>query len=215
MRLATALLLIVVMAATAATATADVRAKPVILVTGFAPFAGRTVNGSSTLANALDKTEIAGAIVQTVILPVQWGEPTRAIPQQVAACHPIAILGLGEGHPDAIKVEAIAANRAIPVADNAGHLPVSDRLAANGPAELSARFRLDLTWKVSSPVPLKHSRNAGGYLCNEALFAIASTTVPVAGFIHVPPQGDESDEVYRTRILPLIRELIRRNLEEH
>ncbi len=212
MRSAAALTLLVV-AAMATMAAADAVGRPVILVTGFAPFAGRTVNGSGTLANALDRTEIAGASVQTVIMPVQWGEPTRIIPQQVAVHHPIAILGLGEGHPDQMTVETVAANRAIPVADNAGMLPGSGRLQATGPMEIPARFHLHERWGIVSPVPLKPSRNAGGYLCNEALYAIVSSTVPVAGFVHVPPQGDEPDAAYRTRLMPVIRELLRRNLE--
>lgn len=187
-------------------------AKPVILVTGFAPFAGRAVNGSGTLATALEGSEIAGAVVRTLVMPVRWGEPTRVIPQQVEALHPIAILGLGEGYPAKVTVEAVGANLAIRAKDTDGKLPQAPRLDAAGPAERPARFRLDPAWFPMAAVPVLVSRDAGGYLCNEALYAITATTVPVAGFVHVPPQGDEADAAYRARLLPLIRELITRNL---
>lgn len=187
-------------------------ARPVVLVTAFAPFAGRAVNGSATIAAGLEGVEVGGAVIRTAVMPVRWGEPGRTIPGLVDAHHPVVLLGLGEGHPGTVTVEREAANLAIRAPDTDGKPPASPRLEAGGPPSRAARFHLDQAWFPMPPVPVVPSDDAGGYLCNQALWTISGTRVAVAGFVHVPPQGDEPADAYRARLLPIVRELIIRNL---
>ncbi|MFM2092463.1 MAG: pyroglutamyl-peptidase [Planctomycetota bacterium] len=179
-----------------------------IVVTGFAPFAGRGVNGSETIARRLDGAVIAGATVAVRILPVRWGVPEQTLPG-LAANRPRLLLGLGEGHPGRIAVELVGRNRA-GHPDEAG-VPPPARLG-DGPAERDARFAFEPAAFATSPVPVVASRDAGAYLCNAWLWHAAALPVPAVGFVHLPPQGETPDAAYAAPIEPVIRALIARQL---
>lgn len=183
-----------------------------ILITAFEPFAGRGANGSATVARHLDGGEIAGHPVRIAVLPVRWGEPGARIPALIAEVKPILVIGLGEGHPGRIACETVAANEAKPFPDEAGALPAQGTLAADGPASRAATLRCDPAWFADPPVPVVLSQDAGGYLCNEALWVICGSEVPLRGFVHLPPQGEISDADYAGMIGPVVRMIVGRNL---
>jgi pyroglutamyl-peptidase len=184
-------------------------AEPVVLLTAYGPFAGRGVNGSETVARGLDGAELAGARIRILVLPVRWGEPERVLPAAVADAHPVLLLGLGEGWPDAATVERQAVNRA-EHADEAGHPPPA-ALDSAGPAVRHATLRFDRTW-FPADASLRPSDDAGTYLCNSLLYVATAQPVPRAGFMHLPPQGETPVAEYRARWMPLVRTLIERNL---
>jgi pyrrolidone-carboxylate peptidase len=179
-----------------------------IVVTGFAPFAGRGVNGSETIARRLDGAVIAGATVSVRILPVRWGEPERILPA-LAAGRPRLLVGLGEGFPGRIAVEMVGRNRA-GHPDEAG-APPPVRLG-DGPATRPARFAFDHGWCAGSPLPVVASDDAGAYLCNAWLWHACALDLPAVGFVHLPPQGDTPVDAYAAMVEPIIRALIARQL---
>lgn len=185
---------------------------PVVLLTAFGPFDGRGVNGSATVATALDGTRIAGAEVHIAVMPVRWGEPGRIIPVEVGRLHPVLVLGLGEGRPGLVTVERRGLNQRLAYPDVDGHRPPAATIEAGIDAPRPGRLQFSPAWFPDAPVPLRGSDDAGGYLCNEALWVILGTRVPRAGFVHLPPQGAEVDAAYRARFVPVVQELLRRNL---
>jgi len=185
-------------------------AEPVVLLTAFTAFAGRGVNGSETVATALDQRVIAGARVHILVLPVQWGEPERQLPAAVTKWKPALLLGLGEGWPGHVAVERVARNRAAHN-DEAGAPPPAT-LAVNAP--MTRAFRLDhaATWFAGSAVPVQLSDDAGDYLCNNLFYVAMAQPAARAGFVHLPPQGEVASAAYATPLLPIIIGLIEHNL---
>ena len=205
-------------------APAPAKPAPVVLVTAFSSFAGRTVNGSQTLARALDGTHIGAAVIATAVLPVRWGAPAGTLPGLVQRLQPVLLLGLGEGYPDAVACETTARNLALG-ADEAG-VAAPALLDSTGPAERHARLAFDPGWFLHPAFTVKASDDAGSYLCNNLLYVAAAQPVTMVGFVHVPPQGGTGDDVYQAALLqggtgddvyqaallPIIRSIIAHNL---
>lgn len=189
-------------------ASAAGAAERIVLVTAFGPFAGRGVNGSETVARGLDGRVIGDARIAVRVLPVRWGEPERILPAAVAELRPVAIIGLGEGHPGACAFETVARNLARG-ADEAGTAAPA-RLGDAAERERRTTLAID---RASFPVDmLRVSDDAGSYLCNALLWTALAQPVPRAGFVHLPPQGGESADAYRARIEPVILRVVEANL---
>lgn len=187
--------------------------EPIILLTAFAPFDGRGVNGSATIAHRLDGAQIGGARIAILIIPVRWGEPERQLPAAVDRLKPVALLGLGEGLPGhTVYVEQVGANLARHYPDVDGVLPPQAVLNGTGPPSRPVRFRFEPSWFTDPAIQVMASQDAGGYLCNEMLFTALGQPVSTCGFVHLPPQGDVPDVLYSDHLVPIVRDLIAHNV---
>ncbi len=166
--------------------------RPHLLITGFGPFPGVSVNPSARLVEALAREpgwQRLGWKVRHAILPVSYG-PTEAALAPLLEKRPRAILMFGvAAKRKAVSIEIVARNRASRTArDASGRLP---KLASldHGPPILKGRapmLRLrDVLRDAGNPVRL--SQNAGPYLCNAAYrCALRSTTRTPVVFVHIP-----------------------------
>lgn len=191
------------------TAKTEVATLPVILVTAYKAFAGRGVNGSETIATALEGQVIAGHRVSTLVMPVRWGEPESSMPRAIADRHPTMVLGLGEGYPGKVTVEFTAKNQAEHPDEDKKAPPAE--LLKGGPATRTARVAFDAAWFTGTKIPVVRSEDAGTYLCNDCLYVGLGTDVPTVGFMHLPPQGDASSDAYRALLVPIVTEMLKRN----
>ena len=173
-----------------------------ILVVAFGPFAGRGENGSATVVESLVGRRIGDHPIVTAVLPVEWGQPEQRIPELMAKHQPLMILGLGEGFPGRVAIETRAVN-ARAHADEQGKPPPTRRL---GPAEETHRSsRLVIPDPLpTTDVPVVISQDAGRYLCNNLLWVCLGEKVDHAGFIHLPPQGEQSDAEYAPRFTAVV-----------
>jgi pyroglutamyl-peptidase len=167
----------------------------VVLVTGFEPFGGSSVNPSAEVAKRLDGRRVGGCEVRAAVLPVQHVSAAAAVKAQLDAHDPVAIVHLGlAGERAQIALERIAINvmdYAIP--DNAGFQVRDEPCTPGGPAAyfstLPLRAMLDAL--VRHGIPAYLSSTAGTYLCNFVMYttlhalAAAGESRP-AGFIHLP-----------------------------
>ncbi len=184
-----------------------------VLIVAFGPFAGRDVNGSATVAKALDGEMINGHRIVTLVLPVQWGMPEAKVPDAVRAKRPSLVLGLGEGFPGQARCERIAHNRAAHPDEN-GRRPPRAQLDPTGPATRTATLAFSAAWFADAGLPVTASDDAGDYLCNNLLYvSLAQADVPRCGFLHLPPQGTTSDADYLALAAPVVRTLVARNLD--
>ncbi|MBA2480646.1 MAG: hypothetical protein H0V44_08290 [Planctomycetes bacterium] len=214
----TAIILILVSAvgscaegANAADAADAAESERIVLVTAYAPFDGRSLNGSATVAAAIQGKPVAGARIATLVLPVRWGEPQRRLPEEIARLKPVLVLGLGEGRPGVITFERVAKNRADhPDIDHAK--PPAPTLDAQGPATRATRLAFDTAWFPKPPVPIGPSDDAGAYLCNSMLYCALGQAVEKTGFMHLPPQGATADAAYAETYAPIVLTLIEKNL---
>ncbi len=166
-----------------------------VLVTGFEPFAGASVNPSAEVAKALDGRRVGVWQVRAAILPVHHLSAAAAAGALLDDLDPVAVVHLGLAAERAqIALERVAINvmdYAIP--DNEGFQAVDQACVAGGPAAyfstLPLRAILDALRCAGIPAYL--SLTAGTYLCNFALYttlhALAARPRPArAGFIHLP-----------------------------
>lgn len=185
---------------------------PRVLVTGFEAFAGRGVNGSATLARSLEGARIAGYEVRAAVLPVVWDGLEGRLAGLLRTHRPALVLGLGEGRPGRVEIETVGRNRAAGI-DERGAPPPEALLEPQGPASRAARLAFDPAWFDGSDPPVIASADAGAYLCNHLLFTgLRVSGERPMGFVHLPPQGAETDERYLARLRPAILALLERNL---
>ena len=97
-----------------------------VLVTGFEPFAGDSVNPSQAVAEALDGEHIAGHRVVAAVLPTEFGRTLAQLESLIREHRPTLVLALGQaGGREGISLERVAINLIdARIADNAGEQPV-------------------------------------------------------------------------------------------
>jgi pyroglutamyl-peptidase len=161
-----------------------------VLAVGFGPFGGRPANGSWSAANSL-KEKVAA----TLEVPVVWGKPGEMLAAQWEQSRPEIVLCFGEGYPGFFAVEAVARNERKPIKDVNGNLPPADKIEPDG-AEIPASAPVLAVAKAMTErgFPTHVSTDAGGYLCNEMLYAAERLKakhpeIKLVLFVHVPPPG--------------------------
>jgi pyroglutamyl-peptidase len=168
-------------------------ARPGILLTGFEPFGGDTLNPSGLICRALHGQRVAHASVHAVELPCVFGRALQALDEALAATSPVLVLALGlaAGRRE-ICVERVAINvddARIP--DNAGAQPVDVPVVEGAPAAwfstLPVKAIVAALGKAGLPAAV--SQTAGTFVCNHVFYGLqhrlAGSGVR-SGFVHVP-----------------------------
>jgi pyroglutamyl-peptidase len=166
-----------------------------ILLTGFEPFDGDTVNPSGEVAKQLDGKVIGDCVVRSVILPVQH-EAARAVVApllEAPGLTSVVHLGLAGGRAR-VSLERVAVNvMDYSRPDAHGQVLRDVACVEGGPAAYFSTLPLRkmLAALTAEGIPAAISNTAGTYLCNDVsyttLHALAQRglTIP-AGFIHLP-----------------------------
>ena len=164
-----------------------------ILLTGFEPFAGDSLNPSSLVCRALHGQRVGHATVHAVELPCVFGLALQALDEALRATSPVLVvaLGLAAGRGE-ISVERVAINvddARIP--DNAGAQPVDVPVVEGGPAAWFSTLPVKaiVAALLEAGVPAAVSQTAGTFVCNHVFYGLqhrlAGTGVR-SGFVHVP-----------------------------
>ena len=178
--------------------------EPVVLLTGFGPFADFDTNPSQLIAEALNGEEIAGASVVGIILPVDFEDAVAAIEQAIEDFDPDVVISFGlAANRRLISIEKFGVNWKREPIDEGGE---KGRLDPDGPLLLVSTFptRCIVKHIRKEGIPVRQSWSAGTYVCNAVLYGmlgyISEHDLDIeAGFIHVPlmssqdPKGMELD----------------------
>jgi pyroglutamyl-peptidase len=168
---------------------------PVILVTGFEPFAGFTVNPTEGLAKAVDGRRFGAAQVRSAVLPVHHAEAGPRVLALLDEAEPVAVLHLGLAAGRArVALERVAVNvMDYTEPDNAGYRAQGEPCVPGGPAAYFATLALQtiLAALTADGIPAYLSNTAGTYLCNQTLYGTLHALsrrarAPKVGFIHFP-----------------------------
>ena len=193
-----------------------------LLITGFTPFAGREENASWIAAREIDASfnqytgssksrpgrvaDPAGdenacsgfcdiASLRILELPVIWGEPEKYLRAALEEAPANIIIAMGEGREHWIDLETLACNRRAARQDNTDNLPECPAFSPRGPETIHASFDMLALQRALSPnFPVRRSRSAGGYLCEETLYHLECLkaeykTLQQVLFVHLPPLG--------------------------
>ena len=163
-----------------------------LLITGFDPFGGETVNPSWEAVSRLPDT-VGGYRLTKLQIPTVFGTAADAVLGAADRDTPDVILCVGQaGGRDTVTPERIAVNIASAgIADNAGHQPVEVPIVPEGPDGIFSTVPvLRMAEAITAAgLPGKVSNTAGTFVCNDTLYRLLyhyACTGTRVGFIHVP-----------------------------
>lgn len=184
-------------------------ALPRVLLTGFDPFGGETLNPSWLAVRQLAGRQIADHRIVAAQLPTVFGASLDALRALLAEHDPSLVICVGQaGGRGALSLERIAINvddARIP--DNAGEQPVDRPVVPAGPAGYFTKLPIKsmLLALLRAGIAAEVSQTAGTFVCNHVFYGLLHELASRpelrdvrGGFIHVPwlpGQGSPSMEI--------------------
>lgn len=164
-----------------------------VLITGFEPFGGASVNPALEAVKKLDGVELEGGVIVTCEVPVTRYEAIRAVSEAIEKHQPSYVITVGQAAGrTAITPERIAINvDDFRIPDNGGNQPVDEPIDEEGPVAYFSTLPIKaITRKLQeNGIPCQVSNTAGTYVCNHLFYGIQHylrDTDVGHGFIHVP-----------------------------
>lgn len=165
-----------------------------VLITGFEPFGGETLNPSWEVVKLLDGMIIDDCRVVARQLPCVFGESLEVLNAAIDALQPSVVLAIGQagGRVD-VTVERVAINvddARIP--DNRGQQPVDVAIVSGGPAAWFSTLPIKAMVEAlrEAGIPASVSQTAGTFVCNHVMYGVlhklADRPEVKGGFIHIP-----------------------------
>ncbi|MEA5359207.1 pyroglutamyl-peptidase I [Amycolatopsis sp., V23-08] len=163
-----------------------------VLMTGFAPFGGETVNPSWQAVSALGARRDDVAAVE---LPCEFAASLPALRRAIAEHRPSLVVCVGQaGGRAEVTPERVAINLVdARIPDNAGAQPIDVPVVEDGPAAYFTSLPVKACVEAirAAGVPASVSHTAGTYVCNQVFYGLMhllATDFPGVrgGFVHVP-----------------------------
>ena len=163
-----------------------------LLITGFDPFGGESVNPSWEAVKLLPDT-VGNYQLYKLQIPTVFGLAPQKVLEAARAIEPDVIISVGQaGTRDSVTPERIGINmRSARIADNAGCIPVEESSVPGGPdgmfSTLPVAAMVDAIRAANLPAAI--SNTAGTFVCNDTLYSLLhhyQGTSVRCGFIHVP-----------------------------
>lgn len=166
-----------------------------LIITGFDPFGGETVNPAWEAVKRLP--DCIGSFRLTKLeIPTVFGCGAQAVLEAAKADRADVILCVGQAAGrDAVTPERIAVNirdaRISGTRDNAGFLAQGEAAAPEGPAAYFATVPVERMAQAIRDAGIRGavSNTAGTFVCNDTLYLLLHRfhgTATQVGFIHVP-----------------------------
>lgn len=164
-----------------------------IIVTGFDPFGGETINPSIECVKALP--EIEGVELIRLELPTVFKESAKRLNEVINDVKPDAVLSVGQaGGRPGITMERIAINvNDARIPDNISQQPIDETIQTEGEAAYFTTLPIKRIVKAirEAGISAEVSNSAGTFVCNhimyQSLFAATKADKPFkAGFMHIP-----------------------------
>ena len=164
-----------------------------ILVTGFDPFGGESVNPALEAVKKLPD-EIAGAQIVKLEVPTVFRKSGEVLAAEIEKQRPDAVICVGQaGGRSTVTVEKVAINLAeARIEDNEGNQPTDIKIKEDG--ETAYFSTLPIKAMVmnmrKNGIPANISYTAGTFVCNDIMYTLLYTLKNYpntrGGFIHVP-----------------------------
>ena len=175
--------------------------KSKVLISGFKPFGGATLNPSELLANVLEQDQIPGVELFTVVLPVEFDRSAEILLEKVQQIQPQLVVAFGQAEGrTAITPEKIAINMddaSIP--DNSGDQRRNVVIDKSGLdsyfTTLPIENMVDAMKRAGYPAEI--SLSAGTFVCNHIFYKLQKTLSGSnirSGFVHLPLVAEQSSE---------------------
>lgn len=173
-----------------------------LLITGFEPFGGESINPSWEAISRLP-SEIGAYNLTKLQIPVIYGRAAEIVINVADEIFPDVILCIGQaGGRNAITPEMIGINlRYATIPDNNGYQPKDEPIIKDGE---NAYFSTLPVRKIEEMInncgiPAKVSFSGGTYVCNDLLYTLLchyKSSKTLVGFIHIPYSAEQGKEPY-------------------
>ena len=190
-----------------------------LLITGFDPFGGETVNPSWEAVQLLPET-VSGWQLHKRQIPTVFGKAAEVVLAAAEEIAPDAILCVGQaGGRSAVTPEVVAINlREARIADDEGAQPQNEPVVPHGPAAYFATVPVrEMVSAINAAgITAALSYSAGAFVCNDLLYALLHRydgTAVRAGFIHVPFLPQQAKEGQPSMALETIAAALRIAIE--
>lgn len=165
-----------------------------ILLTGFDPFAGDTINPAYEALKGLPDS-INGVTLIKEEIPTVFHESADLLKEKIEEVNPDVIVCIGQaGGRVSVTPERVAINvDDARIADNKGNQPTDKKIQEDGPAGYFSTLPIKaMVEKMQeNHIPARISNSAGTFVCNHVMYQalyMVDHFYPnkKAGFIHVP-----------------------------
>ncbi len=165
-----------------------------ILVTGFDPFGGESVNPAYEAVKRLDNN-IAGAEIVKVEIPTVFRKSINKLDEAIERENPDIVICVGQaGGRFDITVERVAINISdASIEDNEGNMPIDEPIFEDGESAYFSQLPIKaMVQKIrEGGIPASVSNTAETYVCNHIMYGLhylIDKKYPSVkgGFIHVP-----------------------------
>ena len=165
-----------------------------VLVTGFDPFGGESINPAWEAVKVI-KNEIAGAEIVTMQIPTVVGKSIEKIHNKMVEINPDIVIAVGQaGGRFGVTPERVAINVTdARIPDNEGNQPIDEPIFADGDTAYFSNLPVKAMVQAikDAGYPASLSNTAGTYICNHVMYGILyyiRKEFPNVrgGFIHVP-----------------------------
>ena len=171
-----------------------------LLITGFDPFGGASVNPAREAVMALP--DVVGHYALTKLeIPTVFGLAAETVLRAAEALCPDVILCVGQaGGRAAITPEVVAINlRDASIPDNLGYTPQNQPVVAHAPAAYFSTLpvRAMTEGVKAAGIPCSLSYSAGVFVCNDLLYTLLhhyDGTDTRVGFVHIPYLPEQAKE---------------------
>ena len=165
-----------------------------ILVTGFDPFGGETVNPALEAVKSLP-SEIHGAEVHWVAIPTVFYKAAEVLETAIVRYQPDAVLCIGQaGGRASLTPERVAINQDdARIPDNQGNQQIDTPICQDGQAAYFSTLPIKAMVQAikEEGLPATVSNTAGTFVCNHLMYQalyLADKKFPhmKSGFMHIP-----------------------------
>ena len=171
-----------------------------ILITGFDPFDGQSINPSSEIIKKLNDLDQTYQLIKLQV-PVVFEESANLVIPMIIQEKPDVIILLGQaGGRKEISLERVAINiddARIP--DNKNNQPVDQVIKPDGKNAYFSTLPIRTIVNQLKDYPIGISNSAGTYVCNHLMYQVLYTLdihhiQAKAGFIHVPFLPEQTND---------------------
>lgn len=165
-----------------------------VLITGFDPFGGESINPALEAVKKLPDT-IAGAEVIKLEIPTVFKKSLEKIEENIIKHNPDIVISVGQaGGRFGVTPERVAINMDdARIKDNEGNQPIDESVFADGDTAYFTNLPIKAMVKEMQEggIPASVSNTAGTFVCNHVMYGILymaqkKYTNIKGGFIHVP-----------------------------
>lgn len=193
-----------------------------VLVTGFEPFDGDSLNSSWEVARRLNDQKLTvprgrgparrTAHIVARRLPCEFDRSRAALSRLVKSLDPVLIIALGQANlRNEVSVERVAINISdARIADNAGARPIDTPVIEAAPVGYFSQLPIKAIVEGlrKAGIPASVSQTAGTYVCNHVFFGLMHLLAQSypdkrGGFIHLPPLPQQAARLPGTPSLAL------------